>query len=1065
MTNSPATPIPGPKPAPVIGNIPDMDSQAPVQSLMALAREYGPIFRLELPGREMIVVSSQALVNELCDEQRFDKKVHAPLEQIRDFAGDGLFTARTQEPNWGKAHRILMPVFGPAALRDMFDDMLDIAEQLLLKWERQGPEQRIDVVDNMTRLTLDTIALCAFDYRFNSFYQKDMHPFVGAMVRALAEAGERGRRLPLQNRLMLITRRQYDEDIRFMHQIANELIAQRKQHGDPHGKKDILSAMLNIRDSHTGDRLSDENIRYQMVTFLIAGHETTSGLLSFTLYELLKNPEVLARAREEVERVLGNETPRFEHLPQLIYIDQVLKETLRLWPTAPAFAVYPYEETTTLGGQYPVRRDQTLLILTPMLHRDPAVWGADAERFDPSHFAFEQAEQRPPNAWKPFGNGQRACIGRPFALQEATLLIAMILQRFDLSLADPDYQLKIHETLTMKPHSLEIYAKRRDIVIVKTAQPPVSDTPPSAEPAAAGPETSNGIPMHVLFGSNAGAAEAFAQRIATDAQAQGYVASVGPLDSAARQLPTEGAVMIVTATYEGQPPDNARKFVAWLDGLPANVLAGVRYAVFGCGNKDWARTYQAIPKHIDQRLVDLGAARLVARGEANARGDFFGDFDHWYADFWQQIGAAFGQEARTPAPTPLLEVEFVPGIRDPLLRQNSLHMGTLVENRELVNMAAPNARSKRHFEMALPVGMTYRTGDYLTVLPMNPPENVDRALRRFDLAYDAQIVIHAGPGVQTFFPTNQPVAAGEVLTNYVELGLPATRKQIEQLAVSSPYLPEKHALEALIAADAVYIESVLDKRVSVLDLLEQYLSCRLSLASFLQMLSPLKPRQYSISSSSLWSADHCTLTVAVVNAPALSGHGTFHGVTSTYLAQARLGTRVAVAVRPSQVAFHPPESLDTPIIMVCAGTGVAPFRGFIQDRAIRAGHAAGVKPAPALLFFGCSHPEVDFLYKDELTAWEHQGVVSVRPAFTLIPEVGGKYVQDRLWRDRADVIELVKQGAIMYVCGDGRRMAPAVHETCVRIYQEATGSTLDEAERWMTEMERNYGRYVADVFA
>src|SRR5947209_6325822 len=165
MTAAETTLIPGPKPAPIVGTLPHIDPAAPVQSLMKLARIYGPIFRLETFGVEALVISSQELVNELCDEQRFDKKVHAPLKQVRDFAGDGLFTAYTDEPNWAKAHRILMPVFGPAALRNMFPAMLDIAEQLFLKWERQGPEQRIDVVDNTTRLTLDTIALCAFDYR------------------------------------------------------------------------------------------------------------------------------------------------------------------------------------------------------------------------------------------------------------------------------------------------------------------------------------------------------------------------------------------------------------------------------------------------------------------------------------------------------------------------------------------------------------------------------------------------------------------------------------------------------------------------------------------------------------------------------------------------------------------------------------------------------------------------------------------------------------------------------------------------------------------------------------
>ena len=371
--------IPGPKPAPVVGNVPDLDREAAVQSLMRLARTYGPIFRLELVGGEMIVVSSQALVNELCDERRFDKRVHTALEHIRDFAGDGLFTAYTQEDNWAKAHRILMPVFGPAALKSMFPKMVDIAQQLVLKWERQGPEQRIDIVDNTTRLTLDTIALCAFDYRFNSFYERDMHPFVGAMMRALVEAGDRGRRLPIQNLLLLRARRQYEEDIRFMHQIADQLIAERRRRGDPKDGQDILSVMLHAKDPVTGEGLSDENIRYQMVTFLIAGHETTSGLLSFAIYELLRHPEALRRAQAEADRVLGGQAPRFEHLQQLTYI------------------------------------------------------------------------------------------GRPFALQEATLVLAMMLHRFDLRAADADDELEIKETLTMKPHGLFVHATRRATPLVVAA--------------------------------------------------------------------------------------------------------------------------------------------------------------------------------------------------------------------------------------------------------------------------------------------------------------------------------------------------------------------------------------------------------------------------------------------------------------------------------------------------------------------------------------------------------------------------------------------------------------------
>ncbi|MFI6599287.1 bifunctional cytochrome P450/NADPH--P450 reductase [Nonomuraea sp. NPDC050536] len=1045
--------IPQPKPHALLGNLPDTDQENPIRGFMRLAREHGPIFKLELLGNTVIQVSSQELVTELCDESRFEKKLHSSLVQVRDFAGDGLFTAETAERNWEKAHRILMPAFGPAALRSMFDGMADIAEQLLLKWERQGESHVIDVADNCTRLTLDTISLCAFSYRFNSFYTDKMHPFVTSMADALTKSGERTRRLPLQNRLMLLTRRQYEEDKSVMYAIADELIAERRRNPSPEGSHDILDTMLHATDPETGEPLDDENVRYQMVTFLIAGHETTSGLLTFALYELLRNPDALAKAHEEVDRVLGDRAPRYEDLARLGYLDQVLKETLRLWPTAPAFAVRPLEPETTIGGRYRVTRDDTLLVLTPMLHRDPAVW-EDPERFDPDRFSFDNAQKLPPDAWKPFGNGVRSCIGRGFALQEAQLLLAMLLQRFDLYAADPDYQLKIHQTLTIKPEGFRIRVRRRPVTI--TARPAVQQPErPQAEPAL---PTANGIPFRVLYGSNAGTSEAFAQRIAGDARRRGYTVELGMLDSATGDLRPEGAVVIVTASYEGLPPDNARNFVTWTENLPS--LAGVKYAVFGCGNKDWARTYQRIPTLIDERLAIAGAQRLVERGEANARGDFFGDFDDWYEHFWEKISAEFGQTHADPAISSQLEVSFTGAVRDPLLRTNDLQLGTVVANHELVDLSQPNARSKRHLEIALPAGATYRTGDYLAVLPLNPAATVDRVLSRFDLAYDAQAVLTAaGP---TFLPTDRPIAVGELLAGYVELAQPAGRRQIAQLADATPCPPEKTALLRLIADDETYTAEVLDRRASLLDLLERFPSVQLPFATYLQMLTPLTPRQYSISSSPLWSEDHVTLTVAVLSAPALSGSGMYEGAASTYLASARPGAKVAVTVRPSNVAFHPPESLATPVVMVCAGSGVAPFRGFVQDRALRAA-AEGVTPAPTLLFFGCDARGTDLLYADEYAQWD--SVVSLRPAFSEQPEGEVRFVQDRLWADRADVIDLVRQGATFYVCGDGRRMAPAVYDTCLRIYREATGATAQQAEAWLADMERNHSRYVTDVFA
>lgn len=216
--------IPQPPVRLIIGNAPDIDPEVPLQSMMRLAQELGPIFRLTFPKHSLLALSGHSLVAEVCDESRFEKTTKGALDVLRDLGGDGLFTARNDEPNWGKAHRLLMPAFSPSAMRDYFDDMVDIADQMLTKWERLGPEVSLDVSDNMTRLTLDTIALCGFGYRFNSYYQNEMHPFVDSMVRALREAGRRSRRLPIQNRLMLSTTRQYESDIEYLHSVTAELI-------------------------------------------------------------------------------------------------------------------------------------------------------------------------------------------------------------------------------------------------------------------------------------------------------------------------------------------------------------------------------------------------------------------------------------------------------------------------------------------------------------------------------------------------------------------------------------------------------------------------------------------------------------------------------------------------------------------------------------------------------------------------------------------------------------------------------------------------------------------------
>lgn len=605
--------IPHPRPYPVVKNLPQVDPDKPIQALTKLARDYDGIYQIFFPNATLTVVTSQELVNELCNEKRFQKKLSRPLLNLRPLAKDGLFTAHNHEPNWALAHQVLTPAFGPRSLKNLYPLMLDIAEQMFLKWERFGDETIIDVSDNMTRLTLDTIALASFDYRFNSFYEREMHPFVGAMVRSLDESSRRMRRPELLTKAVF--EKTFTADNKYMHELARKLIEERRTKASD--KQDLLHYMLE-------SGLSDENIIYQLVTFLIAGHETTSGMLSFTIYEILKNPEVLKKLQKEVDDVLGSKIPTSEDLLRLTYLDQVFKESLRLWPTAPAWAVESLEEKTTLG-KYDVTREDTIMVVLPALHRDPKVW-SDPEKFDPDRMAPDKFRALPPNCWKPFGNGQRACIGRGFAMMEASLVMCMMLQRFDIELADPGYKLEVKETLTLKPHGLNIRARRRKdkiishpTVIAHRDQAPVVKLPDGG-----------GQRLQILFGSNTGTSEGFAKRIAKDAEEQHFEVELAPLDSAIGKLTPEAVLLIVVSSYEGQPPRNARKFIQWLDTLKAQELQGVRFMIFGCGNRDWKDTYQAVPRKIHEKLLHHGARQLGTLGEADAAGDFAAHFEDWY---------------------------------------------------------------------------------------------------------------------------------------------------------------------------------------------------------------------------------------------------------------------------------------------------------------------------------------------------------------------------------------------------------------------------------------------------
>ncbi|MEU9286270.1 cytochrome P450 [Streptomyces sp. NPDC048275] len=444
---------------PVLGDVLGAGVRSPLQDSMRIGRRLGPIFRRKAFGKEIVFVWGSRLTAELADEARFAKHVGLGIANLRPVAGDGLFTAYNHEPNWQLAHDVLAPGFSREAMEGYHPMMLAVAERLLDRWDRERAAGRaVDVPGDMTKLTLETIARTGFGHDFGSFERSRPHPFVAAMVGTLTYA----QRLnvlpaPLAPVLLRTATRQNEADMAHLNHTVDKVVAERRRGG---GDGDLLDRMLETARPGTGERLTPENIRRQVITFLIAGHETTSGALSFALHYLSRHPDVAARARAEVDRVWGD-TPRpgYDQVAKLRYVRRVLDESLRLWPTAPAFAREARQDTV-LDGVHPMRRGAWTLVLTAMLHRDPEVWGADAEAFDPDHFDAKAVRTRPAHTFKPFGTGARACIGRQFALHEATLVLGLLLRRYELR-PEPDYRLRVCERLTLMPEGLRLHLEGR----------------------------------------------------------------------------------------------------------------------------------------------------------------------------------------------------------------------------------------------------------------------------------------------------------------------------------------------------------------------------------------------------------------------------------------------------------------------------------------------------------------------------------------------------------------------------------------------------------------------------
>ncbi|TMD91915.1 MAG: cytochrome P450 [Chloroflexi bacterium] len=889
--------------------------------------------------------------------------------------------------------------------------------------------QLADAIDRHAREAVDAVCERG-EIDFLTAVAAEMPLLVLADV--LGVPGEdRGLLYSWTNRLVGLDDPEYGADPRAFVAAFTEMFAYarartREKRANP--ADDIWSTIANAEVD--GDRLSDDDLDRFFQLLVIAGNDTTRNLIANTLLTLSQHSDQLARLRADLSLLPGT-----------------IEEVLRFSPSVVQFRRTATRELE-LGGQRITENDK-VLINYASANRDEDVFD-EPDRFDIT---------RDPNPHISFGDGTHFCLGANLARTQTRALLTELFTRLpDIEVSGPPERMRSSFMNAIKHLPARFTPVRRAdapiAIPVRGPAPAPAAASEAGAPAAGSAAPAHGMPLLVLFGSNFGTSEDVARQIADAGSRHGFDSRVAPLDAHVGDLPREGVVAIATATYNGTPPDNAVAFARWLSE-DAPDLTGVAYSVFGCGNREWAPTFQDFPRFVDGRMAELGARRLHARGEGDAAGDFDGEFESWDNSLWPALGAALGIDvsALAPSPTPRYRIEFVPGSR-----QSPFVTSLAAVDRVGVNQV-------RHIELALPDGLHYDAGDHLGVIPHNSEALVARVVRRFGLDPDAHIRLHSDTGTaDAFLPVGERLSVRRLLSDYVELQDVASRRDIATLLQYTEYPWTRERLEALLdPADEgrAYRDQVLACHRSVLDLLEEHPTCRLPLPIFLQLLAPLAPRYYSISSSSRVNSRVCSITVGALHGPARSGRGDYHGVCSNYLFGQEAEEVVYAFVRDTASSFRLPADPARPVIMIGSGTGIAPFRGFLAERAALC--ADGVRLGPGLMLFGCRHPQADLLYAGEIEDLAHAANVQLACAFSRVPGLPRVYVQDRLLQMGEMVWSLLDQGGTVLVCGS-THMADGVRRCLAELHRERTGSDAATAEGWLRSLSAA-SRYLVDVWA
>ncbi|GLQ44997.1 sulfite reductase [NADPH] flavoprotein alpha-component [Dyella lipolytica] len=536
--------------------------------------------------------------------------------------------------------------------------------------------------------------------------------------------------------------------------------------------------------------------------------------------------------------------------------------------------------------------------------------------------------------------------------------------------------------------------------------------------------------LTVVYGSQTGNAKRLAEDLGRRVTAAGLAVRVVRADAyPVRELKQERLLYVVISTQgDAEPPDDARALVEFLGSARAPKLEDLRYAVLGLGDSSYPQ-FCAIGRQLDERLTSLGAHRLFATGEADV--DLETVAQPWLEHALQQAREQLKTSAPSAKVTPLRTARS-----SPIWHREQPFAAPLLLNQRITGRGSD--RDVRHLELSLEgSGLRYAPGDALGIWPTQSPPLVDAVLKALQLEGDAPVQ-----------------ANGEEHSLRMWL---SERRELTQLtrpffAAHAERSGDDHLRELLSPASRDAL-SHLFSRWQVLDLLQRH-PASWTADSLVAALRPLAPRLYSIASSQSVVGEEVHLTVSHVDY-SLDGEARW-GAASRYLAARAEGESASVFIEANE-RFHLPSDNDRDIIMIGPGTGVAPFRAFVQERAERG--ASGRN----WLLFGNPHFYSDFLYQAEWQQALKSGQLHRLDLAFSRDQADKIYVQHRLREQGRRVYDWLEGGAHLYVCGDASRMARDVHKTLIAIVTEHGNRTTEDAEAWLNQLIQQ-GRYARDVY-